>query len=133
MRVSRPFYRDTVLTNVVVSASDCSVQIVQVPVTLPLTAGAPALRSIAVLGADVLSAPGQQRQLSVRFDANPGVPTTVVWRVSDASLAQVDANGLVTAKCSLAGGTETVAAIATADTTVRGSARFGVQSQTTCS
>jgi len=76
---------------------------------------------------------GQQRQLSARFDANPGVPTTVTWRVSDANLAQIDASGLITAKCSLAGGTETVTAIATADTTVRGSARFGVQAQTACS
>ena len=133
VRVSRPFYRDTVLTNVVVEPSDCSVTIVQLPLTLQLATGAPALRSIDVFGADFLSTPGQQRQLSARFDANPGVPTTVIWRLSDATLAQIDASGLVTAKCSLAGGTETVTAIATADTTVRGSARFSVQGQTSCS
>lgn len=133
VRVSRPFYRDTILANVVVNASDCSVSIVQLPLTLQLAAGAPALRSVDVFGADFLSTPGQQRQLSARFDANPGVPTTVLWRVSDATLAQISASGLVTAKCSTAGGTETVTAVATADTTVRGSARFSVQAQTACS
>ena len=132
VRVSRPFYRDTILTNVVVQPSDCSVTILQLPLTLQVAAGAPALRSVAVFGADFLNTPGLQRQLSARFDANPGVPTTVTWRVSDASLAQINAAGLVTAKCSLAGGTETVTAVATADTTVRGSARFGVQAQTAC-
>ena len=133
VRVTRPFYRDTVLTNVVVQSSDCSVTILQLPLTLQLAAGAPALRSVDVFGADFLSTPGQQRQLSARFDANPGVPMTVTWRLSDNTLAQIDATGLVTAKCSLAGGTETVTALATADTTVRGSARFGVQAQTACS
>lgn len=133
VRVSRSFYRDIVVTNVVVKASDCSVAIVQLPLTLQLAVGAPALRSVDVFGADFLSTPGQQRQLSARFDANPGVPTTVTWRLSDNTLAQIDATGLVKAKCSVVGGTETVTAVATADTTVRGSARFGVQQQAACS
>jgi len=133
VRVSRPFYRDTVLNNVVVKASDCSYTIVQLPLTLQLAPNAPALRSVNVFGADFLSTPGQQRQLTARFDANPGGPTTVIWRVSDNTLAQIDPSGVVTAKCSTAGGTETVTAIATVDTTARGSARFSVQAQTACS
>jgi len=128
--VSRPFYRDTVLTNIVVKPSDCSIEIVQLPLTLQLAPNAPALRSVNVFGADFLSTPGQQRQLTARFDANPGVPTTVIWRVSDNTLAQIDPSGVVTAKCSTAGGTETVTAIATVDTTARGWARFSVQAQT---
>jgi len=132
VHVSRPFYRDTVLTNVVVQAGDCSVLTTHVALTLQLAAGSPAIRAIAILGADFLVNPGEQRHLTARFDADPNVPTTVIWRLSDAALAQIDNDGVVTAKCSLAGGTETVAAIATADTTARGSARFGVQKQTTC-
>lgn len=133
VRVTRPFYRDTVLTDVNVQQGDCSVKTIQLPVTLQFANGAPALRSVGVVGADFLSTPGQQRQLTARFDANPGIPTTVIWRVSDNTLAQIDASGLVTAKCSTVGGTETVTAIATADTTARGSARFSVQAQTACS
>jgi hypothetical protein len=133
VRVTRPFYRDTVLSNVVVQAGDCSVKTLQLPLTLQLAPGAPSLRSVGVFGADFLSTPGTTRQLTARFDADPGIPTTVSWRVSDAALADINAAGLVTAKCSLAGGTETVTAVATADTTVRGSVNFGVQKQTTCS
>jgi hypothetical protein len=120
------------LSNVVVQAGDCSVLTSHVALTLQLAAGAPAIRSIGVLGADFLVNPGEQRHLTARFDADPTVPTTVIWRLSDATLAQIDNDGVVTAKCSLAGGTETVTAIATADTTVRGSVRFGVQKQSAC-
>jgi hypothetical protein len=133
VRVTRPFYRDTVLSNVVVQAGDCSVLTTHLSLTLQLAPGAPPIRSIGVIGADFLVAPGEHRQLSARFDANPGVPTAVTWQLADTTLAQIDAAGVVTSKCSLAGGTETVTAVATADTTVRGSVSFGVQKQAACS
>jgi hypothetical protein len=132
VHVSRPFYRDTVLSNVVVQAGDCSVLTTHLALTLQLAAGAPAIRSIGVLGADFLVNPGEQRPLTARFDADPNVPITVIWRLSDATLAQIDNDGVVTAKCSLAGGIETVTAIAIADTTKQGSAKFGVQKQSAC-
>jgi len=132
VRVSRPFYRDTVLSNVVVHAGDCSVLTTQVALTLQLAPGAPAIRSIGILGANFLVNPGEQLHLIARFDADPNVSTSVVWRVSDPMLAQINDNGVVTAKCSLAGGTETVTAIAIADTTKQGSAKFGVQKQSAC-
>jgi hypothetical protein len=132
VRVSRPFYQDAVLPSVAVLLGQCNVVVTVVPVTLQLAQGAPPIRSIAVFGADFLYAPGVQRQLSARLDANASVSQTVNWRLSDTTLARIDAAGLVTAKCSLAGGVDTVTAIAAADTTFKGKAIFGVAKITTC-
>jgi hypothetical protein len=132
VRVHRPFYQDAVLPSVTVVAGQCNVVVTSAPVTLTLAPGAPAIRSLVVFGADFLYAPGVQRQLSARFDADPSVPTTVGWRLSDTTLARIDATGLVTSRCSLAAGVDTVTAIATADTTVRANAVFGVAKVAAC-
>jgi hypothetical protein len=132
VRVRRPFYQDAVLPSVAVLPGQCNVVVTSVPVTLSLAPGAPVIRSLVVFGTDFLYAPGVQRQLSARFDADPGVPTTVSWRLSDTTLARIDAAGLVTAKCSLAGGADTVTATATADTTHRAKAVFGVAKVAAC-
>lgn len=133
VRVSRPFYRDSVVKDVVVRQEKCSFVPAQVPVVLKLAPGAPAIRSLAIYGVDFLYAPGVQRQLGASLDADPGIPSTVTWRLSDTALARIDVTGLVTAKCSLAGGVDTVFASATADTTVKAKAIFGVAKQTVCS
>jgi hypothetical protein len=101
-------------------------------VTLQLVPGAPPLRAVQVVGADFLYAPGVQRQLAARFDADPTVPTTVTWRSSDTTLARIDGAGLVTARCSTTGGSVAATALAAADTLVRGSATFGVASVRSC-
>ena len=132
VRVNRPFYRDTVISNVIVADGRCTVVTTELPVTLQLIAGAPRLRSLAVVGAQFMSAAGAQRQLQARFDADPSVPATVTWRLTDTTLARIDAAGLVTAKCSVIGGVETVSAVASVDTTVKASAEFGVARQSTC-
>jgi hypothetical protein len=132
VRVRRPFYQDLVLPSVAVVAGECNVLVTTVPVTLLLAPGAPAIRSLAVFGADFLYAPGVQLQLKARFDADPGIPTTVNWRLADTLLARIDATGLLTAKCSLVGGADSVTAIATTDTTVTAKAVFGVAKQTAC-
>ena len=133
IRVTRPFYRDSIVRDVVVPQEKCSFTLTHVPVTLKLAPGAPPVRSLAIYGVDFLYAPGVQRQLGAWLDADPGVSSTVAWRLSDTTLARIDANGLVTAKCSLAGGTDTVMATAVADTTVKAKAPFGVARQTVCS
>jgi hypothetical protein len=132
VHVNRQFYRETVLSNVAVVNGQCSAVVTHIPVTLQLAPGAPPIRSLAVFGATFLSAPGEQRQLSARFDADPGISTTVNWRLSDTTLARIDGVGLVTAKCSLAGGVETVTAIAAVDTAFKATAQFGVAKETTC-
>jgi hypothetical protein len=60
------------------------------------------------------------------------VPTTVTWRLSDTSVAQVNASGLLTAKCTTKIITDTVTALATVDTTVRARTLFQVAQQTSC-
>ncbi len=132
VRVQRPFYQDAVLPSVVVRPGQCNVVVTSVPLTLALAPGAPALRSLTVYGADFLYAPGVQRQLSARFDADASVPTTVNWRLSDTTLARIDATGLVTAKCTTVGGADTVTVAATADTTVKAKAVFSVARVAAC-
>lgn len=133
VRVKRPFYRDAVVQNVVVESGSCRGTLTtEVPVTLQLAPGAPAVRSLAVLGADFLYAPGVQRQLVARLDADPAAPTTVTWRLSDSTLVSIDGSGLVIAKCSVVGGAEKATAVANADTTVKGSATFSVVKAASC-
>ena len=132
IHVRKPFYRDTVLSNVVVRSGDCAVLVTQVPLTLQLAPNAPPIRSIAIIGTAFLVIPGEQHRLEARIDADPGVDTSVSWALSDTTLARIDASGVVTAKCSLAGGIETVRAIAIADTTLQATAQFGVQKQASC-
>jgi len=133
VRVKRPYYRDAVLPGVTVPQGQCGSTITQqVPVTLELAPGAPALRSIAVVGGGFLPTPGAHSQLVARFDADPSVPATVTWRLKDSSVAQVDAAGLLTAKCTTKIVFDTVTAVATADTTVRGRAPFQVAQQSSC-
>jgi hypothetical protein len=134
VRVKRKFYRETVIPGVVVNSGICGGPVVTVvPVTLALVSGAPALRSVVVLGAGFLYAPRAQNQLVARFDADPSVPTTVTWRLSDTTAARIDAGGLVSAKCPVPRSViDTVTAIATADTMVKGRAVFSVAQQTTC-
>lgn len=134
VHVALPFYRDTTLSNVVVVAGAyCgTVRTTNLDVALQLAPGAPPVRSLTILGTGFLTGPGSQDRLTPYLDADPGVSTAVRWRLSDTTLARIDTTGLVTAKCSTHGGTDSVTAVAVADTTVQGSATFGVGAQATC-
>lgn len=134
VRVKRNFYQEAIIPRVVVNSGTCGGPLsTVVPVTLALQPGAPALRSITVFGADFLYAVGVQSQFVARFDADPSIPTTVTWRLADTTVAHIDPTGVVTAKCTtLPLVHDTVIAIATADTMVKGSALFGIASQTSC-
>lgn len=133
VRVKRHYYLDAVIPSVAVPAAQCGGPVTQqVPVTLALAPGAPALRSIAVFGGGFLAAPGATTRVVARFDADPSVPTTVTWRLSDSSVATIDATGLLTAKCTTKILTDTVTAVATADTTVRARSYFQVAQQSIC-
>ena len=125
--LARPFYRDTTIANVVVAFSPQGcLNRTTIPVTLQLAAGAPPIRAITILGAEFLDQPGARAQLVAHFDANPGVSTAVTWQLSDTTLVTIDANGLVTAKCSKSGGTENVSAKSIADPSVTASVNIGV-------
>jgi hypothetical protein len=134
VRVTRKFYRDAVIPEVVVASGTCGGPLTAtVPISLQLLPGAPPLRSVAVFGADFLYAPGVQRQLVARVDADAGIPTTVSWRLSDTSAARIDAFGLLTAKCTVVQGVvDTVTATATADPAVKGWAVFSVAHEMSC-
>jgi hypothetical protein len=130
--LSRPYYQDATISNVAVTPNGCVVNMTKVPVVLQLAPGAPSLRALVVVGADFLSQPGAQAHLVAHFDANPDVSTAVSWTVSDATLATVDAGGVVTAKCSIAGGTVRVTATSAADPTFTASVNIGVGPSASC-
>jgi len=132
--LTRPYYADVSVYPIAVSfGSDGCVNVKKIPVTLQLAANAPPVRAITILGADFLDHAGAQVQLVPHFDANPGVSTAVAWQVSDTTLATVDANGLVTAKCSKSGGTVKVTVTSVADPTVTSSVNMGVAPTASCS
>ncbi|MGH7616357.1 MAG: Ig-like domain-containing protein, partial [Gemmatimonadaceae bacterium] len=109
-QISKPFYRDTTLANVAVLPGECPgiVQTTKQAVVLTISAGAPPVRSVAVFGTTFLATGGSQAHLVALVDADSGVSRAVTWRVSDTTMAKIDQSGLLTAKCSLRGGADTV-------------------------
>lgn len=130
--VHRPFYRDTVVPNVAVVAGECGYAVTSLPITLRLAPGAPPVRSVDILGREFLPLAGDTARLTADVDADQGLSRAVTWRSADTTLARVDADGIVTARCTTIGGTDTVTAVSVADTTVRGKAPVVVTKQTSC-
>jgi hypothetical protein len=131
--LTRPYYKDTTVSNLVVALTpDGCIEVTKLPVTLQLAPGAPPLRAITILGADFLDQPGAQAHLVPHFDANPDVSTAVTWQVSDTTLAAVDANGLVTAKCSKSGGTVKVTVSSIVDPSITSSVNMSVAPTASC-
>lgn len=130
--VRRPFYRDTVVPNVAVVHGGCTLDVTEVPVTLRLAPGAPPVRSVGILGREFFPLAGDTGRLVAVVDADAGLSRAVTWRSADTTLARVDAAGIVTARCTTLGGTDTVTAVSVADTTVRGKAPVVVTKQTSC-
>jgi hypothetical protein len=124
--LTRPYYQDVTISKVTVTPNGCLVNTTKVPVTLQLVPGAPALRAVAVAGAQYIAAPHQQVQLLAHFDADPGVSRAATWQVNDTTLATIDANGLVTAKCPNPGGTLKVTVTSVATPTVSADASMSV-------
>ena len=131
--VGKPFYRDTVIPNVVVRTDACGrVVTTKLNVTLALLPDAPSFRSVNIVGAFFLGEPGAKDTLRAYFDADPQVSRAVTWRISDTTIASLTPEGIVTDKCTLDGGTETVTVVPAADTTLQTSARFSVAPRTFC-
>jgi hypothetical protein len=134
VRVKRKFYQDALVSNVHVASDACGGPVsTTVPVTLSLLPGAPALRSISIVGSPFFGGPFKQIQLTARFDADASVPHWTIWRLSDTTAARIDINGLMTSKCLLkARAADTVFAISAVDTAVRARLPFTVASVPTC-
>jgi hypothetical protein len=131
--LSRAFYQDLTVANITATPGACgSVNRATVPVVLQLQPDAPPLRALVLIGGEFLDHPGAQVKLIPHFDADPGVSTAVQWSVDNATLASVDANGVVTAKCVTAGGTVKVTALALADGKTTGTLDIGISPASTC-
>lgn len=83
----------------------------------------PMVRTVDVQPSTATIVLGGTRQLTATVTADPGASTAVSWRSSNPAVAQVAANGTVTA---IAQGTATVTAIAAGDSTRRSSATITV-------
>jgi len=131
---SRPYYQDLTVSNIAVTAyDDCpAVKTATVPVVLRLAPGAPPMRALVLLGGQFLDHAGEQAHLLPHFDADPGVSTALRWSSGDTTLATVDANGVVTAKCVKVGGTVKVTATSLFDGTTSASALMGVAPASSC-
>jgi hypothetical protein len=133
IRLSKPSYRDTTLSNVVVQPGDCgTIQTTKLAVTLHAAPTLSTVRSVSIFGAAFLDAPGAAAQLSAIVDAVPGGGRSVRWSIDDGSLASVDRDGRVVAKCSTSGGVATVTARAVADSTVGSSVRLAIAPANRC-
>src|SRR5262249_29252565 len=134
LRLSKTFYRDTSIANIVVLPGECPgvVQTTKVPVVLQTVAGAPPVRSVAVFSTTFLPNAGSQAHLVAIGDADSTLSRAVTWRLNDTTLARIDQSGVVTAKCSVRGGLDTVTATSVADPSVRGSTTFGVGANASC-
>jgi hypothetical protein len=133
LHVSRPFYRDTTVSNVTVAADACGRAVpTKINLTLELLPNAPAFRSVNIVGGFFLGEPGAKDTLRAYFDAEPQVSRAVSWRISDTTIASLTPEGIVTDKCTLDGGTETATVLPAADTTRQTSVRFSVAPRTFC-
>jgi Bacterial Ig-like domain (group 2) len=132
--LNRPYYQDASVSNIVVTPvpNSCAVNKTTVQVTMHLAPGAPPIRALTILGAAFLDHVGAQVQLHTHFDADPSASTAVTWSVNDATLASVDATGLVTAQCTKTGGTAKVTAASVADGSVAASVNLGVAPTASC-
>ncbi|WP_373065317.1 beta strand repeat-containing protein [Gemmatimonas sp.] len=88
----------------------------------------PVVRDLDITPAAATLFRGDTRQLGVSFDADPGVSQAVVWRTSDAAVAAVSSEGLVSG---VSTGTAIITAISAADTTKRATSLFTVRSSVT--
>ena len=129
----RQYYQDLTVPQVTVVQDGCLVATTHVPVTLQLAPGAPPLRALNIQGATYLGDPRAQAQLIAHFDADPSVSRAVTWESSDTTLATVDANGLVIAKCPNAGGTVKITATTVATPQLSAQVAMSVAPFTTCS
>ncbi len=73
-------------------------------------------REISVTPSTVSLGTGQSQTLQATVQLDPGLPTTVTWRTSAATIATVSAGGVV---AGVAQGTATITAVAVGDTTLR--------------
>jgi hypothetical protein len=99
--VAKPYYATTSISSVVVPGGPCgATRTVVVPIPLALQPNAPPIRSVTVLPSGAgLGLPGMKMQYSTIIDAAGGADTTVRWTLSDTVAATIDANGLLTTKC----------------------------------
>lgn len=122
MRIIRPWYRETTIRSVRVPGDRCgAIEPVDVPVTLSLAAGAPAVRNVVVLPPRAeFDTEGVEITYHAHVDADPGESLAVSWSSSDTSVAAVSETGVAVSRCSTLWTEVVITATSLADTTKYG-------------
>ncbi len=84
----------------------------------------PVVRDLDITPAAATIFSGDTRQLGVSFTADPGASQSVIWRTSNAAVATVSSEGMVSG---VSAGTAIITAISAADTTKRATSLFTVR------
>ncbi|WP_411279973.1 beta strand repeat-containing protein [Gemmatimonas sp.] len=84
----------------------------------------PVVRDLDITPAAATIFTGDTRQLGVNFNADPGASQAVLWRSSNAAVAVVSSEGLVSG---VSAGTAIITALSAADTTKRATSLFTVR------
>ncbi len=84
----------------------------------------PVVRDLDITPAAATIFTGDTRQLDVNFTADPGASKSVIWRTSNATVAAVSSEGLVSG---VSAGTAIITAISASDTTKRATSLFTVR------
>ncbi|MBA2244594.1 MAG: Ig-like domain-containing protein [Gemmatimonadetes bacterium] len=133
VRVSKPGYRDAMLSRVQVPGGPCgALRSVGVQVTLELLPDAPPVRSVVVLPRSMgFGLPDLSLQLQAYVDAAAGLDTRVTWSSSDTTVAVVSPTGVVTSKCRTVTGSSVITATSVADPARQGFGYVAVYPPTT--
>lgn len=90
----------------------------------------PTVHSVTIAPGSATVTPGEALQFMATVSGDAGVSQAVIWRTTDATIAQVSATGVVTG---VAAGSTTITAISANDTTKRASAAVSVRNAPTVS
>lgn len=90
----------------------------------------PVIRGVTISPAAITLAPGEARTFSGAVSGDPGAPSGLIWRTSNATVVAITSNGTATG---VAAGSATITVLAAGDTTKRATASVTVRSAPTVS
>lgn len=110
--VAKPWYQPVLVPSVVAAGGPCGVMSAVVrEVTLTLLPAAPPVRTIVAYPPEMgFGAPDLIVQLYAYVDAATGVDTSVMWQISDSTVAALSPTGLLRSRCRTATGEATIEA-----------------------
>lgn len=128
IKVRKPWHTKATIRGVEVPEDSCGLWASKrVEVTLPLLAGAPAVRQVVAAPYGYGFGRGNMTDRLVAYvEAAPGISRQVVWRSEDTSVVEITPEGILTTQCRARSGSTLVTATSVADPTKRDSVQVSV-------